>query len=220
MVIEFRRPKTEVRTMADYPPFMNATGLIPKILNKIKEAQTPDRFTQDFLATALTFPGGSAKAFIPLAKRIGLIGSDGVPTDLYKSFRNPDQSKSAMAKAIKQGYKEVFARNEYAHKLDRKQLENLIVELTGMDKGNKTLSAISGTFEALKGFADFDQTPRVVKDDGQVTITTLPVLKKQQENETVGINLACTINLVLPKTDDIAVFNAIFKAIRSNLLNQ
>jgi len=65
--------------MADYPPFMNATGLIPKILNKIKEAPTPDRFTQDFLATALSFPGGSAKAFIPLAKRLGLIGSAGIP---------------------------------------------------------------------------------------------------------------------------------------------
>jgi hypothetical protein len=106
------------------------------------------------------------------------------------------------------------------HKLDRKQFENLIVELTGMDKGNHTLRSISGTFEALKGFANFDQTPTLVQENGEVTTIRLPVLQKQQENETVGINLACTINLVLPKTDDIAVFNAIFKAIRSNLLNQ
>jgi len=82
--------------MADYPPFMNAVGVISKILNKIKAAQTPERFTQDFLATALSFPGGSAKAFIPLAKRIGLLGPDGVPTDFYKSFRHPDQSRLAM----------------------------------------------------------------------------------------------------------------------------
>lgn len=125
-----------------------------------------------------------------------------------------------MAKAIKQGYKEVFARNEYAHRLDRKQFENLIVELTGMDKGNHTLKSISGTFEPLKGFANFDQTPSVAAENGQVTTERLPVLTKQQKSETVGINLACTINLVLPKTDDIAVFNAIFKAIRSNLLDQ
>jgi len=31
------------------PPFMNAYGLVPKILDKIVEAQQPERFTQDFL---------------------------------------------------------------------------------------------------------------------------------------------------------------------------
>ena len=45
--------------MADYPPFMNAYGLIPKILSKIKEAKTPGHFTQDFLANTLGFDGGS-----------------------------------------------------------------------------------------------------------------------------------------------------------------
>ena len=85
--------------MADYPPFMNASGTIPRILDKIKEAKTPARFTQDFLATNLGFPGGSPKAFIPFAKRLGLLSSDGSPTDLYQQFRDPSRSKQAMASA-------------------------------------------------------------------------------------------------------------------------
>src|SRR4030095_9003644 len=89
--------------MADYPPFMNAYGLIPKILGKIKEAKTPTHFTQDFLADTLGFPGGSARAFIPLAKRLGLVGTDGTPTELYGRFRNSNHSKGAMAQASEQG---------------------------------------------------------------------------------------------------------------------
>ena len=85
---------------AEYPPFMNGYGTLSKILGKIKEAQTPDRFTQDFLSTKLGFPGGTPKPFIPLAKRLGFLESDGKPTDIYRSFRNTAQSKAAMAAAI------------------------------------------------------------------------------------------------------------------------
>jgi hypothetical protein len=42
------------------PPFMNATGLATKILDKVIQAAQPERFTQDFLATKLGFGSGSA----------------------------------------------------------------------------------------------------------------------------------------------------------------
>ena len=40
------------------------------------------------------------------------------------------------------------------------------------------------------------------------------------EADDVKLNLAYTINLVLPKSDDIAVFNAIFKSLREHLLKK
>ena len=40
----------------------------------------------------------------------------------------------------------------------------------------------------------------------------------QRGNEGIGLNLAYTINLNLPATSDIAVFNAIFKSLKENLL--
>src|SRR5690349_7509766 len=107
---------------------MNAHGNIPKILDKIKEAKTPPKFTQDFLGTKLGFTGGSAMPFIPLAKRLGLLASDGTPTELYNRFRNPTQSGGAMADAIRRGYPALFSRNEYAHTLDRHKLEGLVKE--------------------------------------------------------------------------------------------
>jgi hypothetical protein len=83
------------------PPFMNAYGLITKILEKITEAQQPDRFTQDYLTTKLGFSGGSARPVIPLLKRLGFLSSDGTPTQLYSKFRNPETRGIAMAQALR-----------------------------------------------------------------------------------------------------------------------
>ena len=211
-----------------YPPYMNATGLVGKILDKIKVAATPDRFTQDYLATELGFSSGSAKAFMPLAKKLGLIASDGSPTDLYKQFRNTNKaiSKAAMAEAIKKGYSDLYSRNEYVHSLNKSDLEGLIVEMTGSEKGNKTVQAVIGTFEALKSYANFKVSTSDIVHENPSTEGEEDSLDKSVGNESVnlgedfGFNLSYTINLVLPKTDDLAVFNAIFKSLRENLLKK
>lgn len=205
--------------MARYPIYMNAYGLVPKILSKIKQATTPDRFTQDFLATKLGFPGGSAKAFIPAAKRLGLLASDGTPTDLYKRFRNPRESGAAMAEAMRRGYAEVFARNEFANSLSREGLEGLITELTGLEKGHKTVKGICSTFLALAEFADFEGRVPVTEEAREELAEPhdQPLFAPGAEPP---LSLAYQINLVLPRTDDIAVFNAIFKSLRENLLRR
>ncbi|MFH2050726.1 MAG: DUF5343 domain-containing protein [bacterium] len=208
--------------MADNPPFMNAHGSIAKILNKIKTAKTPERFTQDYLATKLGFPGGSAKAFIPLAKRLGLLGTDGTPTELYKKFRNSAQSKSAIAEAMRQGYLSIFERNEFAYNLSKKDLKGLVMQITGLGENNSRLNGICGTFEALKEFADFESNVEIehpLEDDNEKN-TLNEEIAPDLQNEEIKLNLAYTINLVLPKTDDISVFNAIFKSLKMNLLRK
>lgn len=213
---------------ASYPPYMNSTGLISKILDKIKVAATPSRFTQDYLATELGFSSGSARAFIPLAKRINLLASDGTPTDLYKQFRNTNAaiSKAAMAESIKKGYADLFTRNEYAHSLSKSDLEGLIMQMTGSEKGNKTVQAVIGTFDALKSYASFNiSTSDIVHEKTEQTTTSdehfIENIKPTSlGSEEIGLNLSYTINLVLPKTDDIGVFNAIFKSLRENLLKK
>lgn len=214
--------------MADYPPFMNAYGLLGKILTKIREAKTPDRFTQDFLATVLGFDSGSSKAFIPLAKRLGLINSDGTPTEIYKSFRNTSTSRAAMASAIKKGYAQLYEKNEYAHGLSKDKLEGLILEVTGLERGHQTARTILSTFESLKGFADFEAVERIgaeiANGHSQQKNAEGDIDREAADHGSdhlpVKLGLAYTINLVLPKTDDVAVFNAIFKALRDNLLRK
>ena len=204
--------------MAELPPFMNAYGSVGKILEKIKQAKTPERFTYDFLNTTLGFKSSSARAFIALAKRIGLLASDGSPTDLYKSFRNHAESGGAMAKAIRKGYPQLFERNESAHKMNKKDLEGLLVQITGLEKNNATIRAIVETFEALKPFAQFGEEEKVAegpKEEEKEMLTS-----EEGPTGELKLGLAYTINLVLPKTDDVAVFNAIFKSLREHLLRK
>ncbi len=212
-------------------PYMNAYGLIERILGKVKEASTPEKFTQDFLATRLGFPGGSARAAIPLLKRIGLISTDGTPTELYRQFRG-GSARTSMAAALRKAFGPLFERNEYAHSVDSQRLRSLIVEATGLEADSSTARAIAGTFEAFKPFADFeaaDDVPQVVPTSPQTTQRSeqpspppqVPApLSYAAHSPAVGLGISYTINLNLPETADVAVFNAIFKALQENLLRR
>jgi hypothetical protein len=77
----------------------------------------------------------------------------------------------------------------------------------------------------LKALADFrkpdpklDQDGSGGKPQGKKGVSKID--GEGDPTEEVKLNLAYTINLVLPKTDDVAVFNAIFKSLRENLLKK
>lgn len=191
--------------------------MLGDILNKVKEAQQPERFTQDFLKTVLGFPKASAMKFIGVAKSLGFLSSDGKPTERYARFRNETQSGRAMAEGIKQAYPELYARNEYVHKLNRKELGDLVVEVTGLEKNHVSVKRICSTFETLKKFASFDAAATPARAEKAPEPPTPPALP---EDDNVELNLSYTINLVLPKSDDVAVFNAIFKSLREHLIRK
>jgi Family of unknown function (DUF5343) len=214
--------------MATKLPYVISPTSVSKILEKVKQAQTPERFTGDFLSTKLGFKGGNNRQFIPLAKKLGLLGSDGKPSDIYKQFRNPSQSGASIAAAMKLGYRELFERNEYAGSLPKDQLKGLVVEITGLDAKDRVVQLICQTFDELKKLADFDakagvgQDKTTLEDGGDKTGKRIKSGSRDDEDSghDIGLNLAYTINLVLPKSDDPAVFNAIFKSLRDNLLRK
>jgi Family of unknown function (DUF5343) len=203
------------------PPFMNAHGLITKIFDKIIEASQPERFTTDFLTNKLGYGSGSARPVIPLLKKLGFIASDGTPTPLYGKFRNPENRGAAMAQAIRNAYKEVYDRSEYAHDMPKEKFKNLIVEMTGLTASDPTVNAIVGTFSNLRAYAKFDASQEA--DDKKKVV----VMKNDDDNppppspgvnNSAGLNLSYTINLNLPETSDVEVFNAIFRSLKENLL--
>jgi hypothetical protein len=217
--------RERIPKMAENPPYMNAYGKISPILEKIKVASTPPRFTQDFLETKLGFPSSSVRAILPLLKRLGFLGSDGVPTEIYKRLRNSSQSKAAMAQAINIGYKDLYSQNEYLHELSDKDLKGHIVSATGLEHGSKVVDAIVGTFKALKAFASFDKDQEEIlekappPDSLALPSQVTPQAGVSPQNG-IGMNLSYTINLNLPATTDINVFNAIFKSLRENMLRR
>jgi hypothetical protein len=203
-------------------PYIVQPGSIKRILDKVRDAKTPDRFTTDFLDTKLGFRGGNYRQFIPLAKKLNLLNSDGTPTELYKAFRNPTTTKASMAEAIKAGYRELFDRNEYAGSLSKDELKGLVVQVTGLDAKDQVVGLICRTFEMLKSLADFEQklTPPQSEETTETEVTKETLNRGSGSENQMDLRLSYTINLVLPKTDDPAVFNAIFKALREHLLRK
>ncbi len=213
-------------------PYLNAYGNITKGLEKIKTAQTPERFSHDFLSDTLGMRGGSARPLVSYLKRTGFLGTDGVPTDQYKSFRNPTQSEAAAARALRTGYAPLFKMVEAAHKLDDSKLKGLIVQATGLEANSSSAKGILGSFKALREFAG-DAEPELEGVAGHGDTGDAGSDGGSEGGSgggagfgggevggqlPVGVGLSYTINLHLPATSEIAVFNAIFRSLRENLL--
>lgn len=200
-------------------PNFSVPGTLVKILEKIKTAGTPDNFNGDFIANTLGFKGGNYKTFIPWAKKIGFINGDGTPTALYKKFRNPTTSKSSLGEGLKKGYAELFFRDENVHKLDKPKLKGLAMEATGHPHDSKTLENIVNTFWNAKTLAEFESNSEESSEENSIPSIEKPIINTESTKKRVSLGLNYTINLVLPKTDDPAIYNAIFKSLKENLLN-
>lgn len=136
-----------------YPPFMAAYGTMEKIFVKIQDHDTPELFTQEFLRYKLGFSREADRAFLGIAKRLGLLSVDGTPTALYLRIRDPKKAPAAFAEALKSGYSTLYAKNPDVHTLDRASLAVLIQEVTGLESGAVTLRTIVGTFVTLRHLA-------------------------------------------------------------------
>lgn len=212
-------------------PYAQRIGTLETMLDKIRTASVPETFSPDFVSTKLAMKGGPARSNIPLIKKMGLVSSDGTPTERYKEFRNPDKAGRAIAESMREMYSALFEMNEYAHELDQSNLRGLIVEATGAEPKARTVDLTLSTFNALKKIADFEETgvsqesePHRVEEPERVHPGSVPIVRQppRADDHTggTGINLSYTINLNLPATTDIEVFNAIFKSLRHHLLQE
>lgn len=205
-------------------PYVTAPGNIEKALRGIKAAATPEAVSQDFVKTILGIKGGSGNQMTAYLKKIGFATADGTPTHLYKKFRNSATEGWAVAQALKTGYAPLYVRNEYMHKLSDEDLKGLVVEETGAEQDSNVVPLILACIKQLKKVAKWDAIPIEEKPEKPV-IETLPSNTLSQQSpiapptpQRLGLNLGYTINLNLPATSDPAVFNAIFRALKENLL--
>jgi hypothetical protein len=210
--------------MAHSLPYLTSQSGLKKMLEKIRDASTPEKFNEKYLNEKLDMHGGTARTLPPYLKRIGFISSDGTPTDWYREFRNPSLSGGIAFKALKLAYKDIFEINESAHKKSDAELKGIVAQLTGLDHDNPVITYIVATFKTLKSFASPDEA-RVVtisNHDAQDSDSEKPRDRDREPQiekpGQVGLNIGYNINLNLPATSDIAVFDAIFKSLKEHLL--
>ena len=199
-----------------YPPYVNAYGNLSKLLGKIKTAGVPQTVTRDFLSAVLGLKSSSYQPMIPLLKKLGFIDQSSAPTQRYKDFRSDTKSGFAMAKALGEAYKDIYQASEYAHKLSKKELIDVVITITGAPKEDKIVPTVVGTFQELAKHASFD-VAEIPEEIGEAPEEE--GIGESTEKGKVKFGISYTINLNLPATTEVKVFDAIFKSLKKNIID-
>jgi hypothetical protein len=165
--------------------------------------------------------GGAARPIIPILKATGLLNQSGTPTELYSQFQTEAGRPAAALQALRNGFGEIFRRNQYAHRADDATLIDVIVAITGLPKKEGIVRYILATFQAFQETAKSvreDAAPAQTTDTKQTDEASARVEEKGGLQGTVGLQLAYNINVVLPETTNVEVYNSIFRSLKANLL--
>lgn len=205
------------RTIPGDFSYTTTPGKLKTALENLINAERPEIFNKDFVETYLGVTGGSASPIPNILKRTGFISSDGRPNDLYGKFQSESGRAGSALEGLKRGFAELFKKNVYAHSLPEDKVRDILVEITGLKRADPVLSQIYGTFDAFRSFIPEKFVP---SDSSKVEEhQNQDIEKNQRELASSNFGLSYHINIVLPETKDIAVFNAIFQSLKQNLLS-
>ena len=199
---------------------VNNTGSLAKFLEAIKTAGIPERITFEFIKT-LGFKSSNDRPVISVMKAIGFLDSSGKPTERYKAYRSSDGGK-VLAAALQNAYEDIFLANTKAQTLSLDKLKGIIASKT--TKNDATVERIARTFQVLAKAAEFSSPSQPAQEDGSPETAKAPESSESQpEDQNAPLRgkspaFHYNIEIHLPTTTDITVYNAIFRSLKENLL--
>jgi len=212
--------KTARRKIPGSLPYTSSPGVLRRVLEKIPTSEKPSIFNTDFLGTVMGATGGAARPIIPILKATNLLNQTGAPTELYAQFQTDAGRPVAARQALRNGFAEIFRRNQYAHRADEAALIDVIVAITGLPKKEGIVRYILTTFQAFQDTAKLAREDAVAEeptDNGQ-SHDSPPPASHSKLSGSGRLQLAYNINVVLPETTNVEVYNAIFRSLKANLL--
>lgn len=191
------------------------------------DAQPPERFSVKFIEN-LGFTSTNDSLFIGILKDLGFLNRDGAPQPRYFEFLDRSQSKLVVAVGVREAFGDLFAINLRANELGPDEVKNKLRTLYAGKKTEVVIDRVAKTFRALCEYADFSTPPsnaQLVSSTEHIPNQSSPSptqnepptsadrLKPAHGKLTVS-GLQYHINIVLPDSQDQAVYDAIFKSLR------
>ena len=211
----------EVSNLALSNSYVQVYGQLADFFKKIAQAQAPEKFTIQYLKD-LGLGSSNFRAVIPLLKSLGFLTPEGVPTNRYLEYRNTARSRAVMAEALREAYADLFTIKAHPTDVDRELIEGKF--RSAHNASPITARLMASTFYSLLELADLsgasveatkekDETKEVPKSQAQ------PIgLPEKHTDSHTRPTLHYNIQIHLPATKDVEVFNAIFKALKEHLL--
>ena len=197
--------------------YLTSTKNTPPIFAAIQKAGVPDVFTFEFLKQ-LGFASSRDRPTISVMKAIGFLDEAGRPTALYRNYKDPALAKSAVAQGLRLGYADLFSIDTEAHTKSVQQLAGMFGRLS--DKGEAVTQKMASTFKALAALADFSAVAQASTKDVERPQQPLVDEPDRTGDDSAGVslNLRHDIHVHLPLSTDVAVYDAIFKSLKANIL--
>ncbi len=208
--------------MAITNSYLTSTKNLESIINSVINAKAPERFTNKFLED-LGYKSSNDRLIIGMFKALGLLDDNGQPLQRYYEFLDQTQTGRIIAIGIEEAYEDLFNLRKDAQNLTNEEVKNKLKTITQGQKSDKILSLMAMTFRAFCDLADWD----AVKTDEPKTVEAPPVVKKNDNVEDAGtkgvapkadMNLHYNIQIHLPETTNMAVYDAIFQSLKKHLM--
>lgn len=211
--------------MAADIPYMPVVKRVPEIFQKMKKAGTPPKFTHNFLHSHLGFTSSNDRAIIKVLKALSFLDGSARPTDRYNEFKNDQVSGKVLAVGLREGWSDLFLADEQAYKRSTSELTDIFKSVTG--KSESVAEKMATTFNALANLADWSEDGvKPAADEKESESDAEEGDKKPAVRRFNGqgrldefLGLHHDIHVHLPPTSDTAVYTAIFRALREELID-
>lgn len=205
--------------MPDSYPYTIANKQIEPMLARIRTAAKPDKFNRELLNT-WGFTASNDRAMLTVLKGLGFLAEGGAPTDAYDRLRDAGDWKYVLAERLRQLYSDLYSIDPNIHTQPDAEIKSTILRLTGKD--DETARRYFLTFKTLAALANFAAKPGAKKaDETPITPTHVPssavTPATSDERKKRASEYHYNIQIHLPVTADITVYNAIFKSLKENL---
>jgi hypothetical protein len=194
-------------------------GKIPELFTKIRDGQAPEQFSHQLLKD-WGFGSSNDRQFVQLLKAIGFLAPDGKPTSRYHAYRDHSQSRTVMAEALREAFGDIFLIKATPSKDDKDAIQGKFKSFH--NASDRVAQLMTNTFLALLGLADVttrtkpEQTKTEEHKKGEESSPPAQGAESgHQALRTPGLHY--NIQIHLPATKDVEVYNAIFKSLKEHL---
>ncbi len=202
-------------------PYTTVDAKLKPLLEKIQQVGVPDKTSVQWLG-GIGFKSSNDRTLLPVLKFIGLTDQSGKPTAKWSLYRDKRQAGKALAEGVKKGYHDLFQTYPNANQSTEDDLRSFFGSKSRA--GERVITQIVKTFRALGDLSDFGslgeefpepQAPSAPQKDKAITSKRKVKAHDLGSGVTVNIN----IQLTLPDTKDKEVYEALFEALKKNLLS-
>jgi hypothetical protein len=201
-----------------------AFSRIPDLFAKIRDGQAPDVLSIQLLKD-WGFTSSNDRALLQVLKELGFLSPDGKPTPRYHEYRDHSRSKAVMAQALRDAYGDLFLIKEHPTEADKAAIQGKFKSFHNVS--DNLAAVMTKNFFALLGLADLgaagekrDEAPKANEKQDEGGETPRRKASNEEGSQSVMGGLHYNIQIHLPATKDVEVYNAIFKSLRDHLVDE